>query len=188
MKPPKISKRLIEQEIDLEEVFGVDFTGKPALREIIGERIIDYIKTRTENGEGVKFGESGKGTPVKLKSPYSDSYAESPDFKAFGKSRSKVNMRLTGDMLELMDVTKQSSNTITIGWRDTEQIPKAYNHLVGDTVPERPFFGVTKSEVKELARDLKDEVREAVKIYEEEGRSSFEDYMLDLADQIYGEE
>jgi hypothetical protein len=184
MKAPKVTKRLVEQEIDLKEIFGVDFSGKPELREIIGERIIEYIRDRTESGEGVKFGLSGKGTPVKLKSPYSQAYVKSPDFKAFGKSRNQVNMRLTGDMLELMDVTKQTANTITIGWNDKSQVPKAYNHIEGDTVPSRPFFGVSKTEVKELASDLRSEIKEAIKVYEEKGRDEFDKYLMDLSKRL----
>jgi hypothetical protein len=173
----KITKRLVEQEIDLEEFFGVDFTGKPGLREIIGEKIIERIRQRVQE-EGRGF----NGRP--LKRPYSDDYSESAEFKAFGKSKSDVNMTLTGDMLGLMDITKQSANTVTIGWRDSEQELKAFNHITGDTVPRRDFFGINKTEMREIVREMREEVKEATKIFEERGRSEAEDFLVSLADRI----
>ena len=184
---PKVTKRVIEQRIDLEEAFGVDFTGKRNLREIIGERIIEKIRERTESGTGMTIDDSGRGHPSEFKG-YSKEYRESPEFKAFGKSPTgKVNLKLTGDMLELIDIKKQDSNSITIGV-DSDEVLKAYNHQTGDTVPRRPWFGISKGELMEIVQELKPEVREATKIFEEEGRRSADEFLLKLADEILGEE
>jgi len=182
MAAPKISKKKVSQTINLKDEFGVDFSRKADLREAIGQVILDKIKERTANGEGMKFDSIGRGRAVKLKSPYSKKYAESLDFKAAGKSKNKVNMSLTGDMMELMDITKNKGNEITIGWAASDdQDAKASNHLLGDTVPKRPFFGVSKQELKEVKREIKDDIKEAIRLKSEEGKSAFSDFVVGLA-------
>lgn len=188
MKAPKFSKTNVEQTIDLDEVFGVDFSGMRSLREAIGEAILDRIRTRTQSGDGIKFDGMGRGKPVKLKSPYSKSYSKSLDFKAFGKSRGNVNMTLTGDMLGLMDIKRQSGNSITIGWTDQDENAKAYNHSLGDTVPSRPFFGISKTELQAIKKDFGSEIREALKTKDTEGRKAFEEKVSSLLDALTGSE
>ena len=90
MAAPKITKSKTSQKINLKEEFGIDFRGRDNLKQAMGQAIIDRMVSRTESGNGMSFGSSGRGTPVKLKSPYSKSYADSDEFKAFGKSRNKV--------------------------------------------------------------------------------------------------
>lgn len=159
-KPPKFSKDEVSQTINLKEQFGIDFTGLEDFRDIIGEAIIQKIKERTESGQGVSFsGENAR--PVTLKG-YSKEYKDSPEFKAFGKT-SKVNMTLSGDMLNLMDVIDHTANTIKIGWDDGEQNAKSYNHNVGDTVPRRPFFGISKTELQEIVNEIKPDLKAALK-------------------------
>ena len=185
MAAPKVSKKKVSQTINLRDEFGIDFSGKPELREAVGQAILDKIKSRTASGKGVKFSSSGAGTEVSLKKPYSKEYVKSLDFRAAGKSKNKVNMRLTGDMLELMDITKNSGNNITIGWNGgDEQDAKAFNHVTGDTVPARPFFGVSKKELKSIKSEIKGEIKEALSIREKEGRSSFDDFVLQLAEKF----
>ena len=179
MASPKFSKTNVEQTIDLKEVFGVDFRGMTSLKEAIGGAIIERIRDRTAKGEGISFtGDTAR--KVKLKSPYSKEYADSLEFKAFGKSRNSVNMKLTGDMLGLMDIKLQSGNQITIGWNDAEENAKAYNHSVGDTVPRRPFFGVSKSELKEIAKEFESEINEALKNNQSDQRKAFESQVANL--------
>ena len=187
MQPPKVTKRTVEQTIDLEEMFGINFKGSREMREYIGQVIIDEIRSRTLAGRGVRFDNDVKGEKVKLKSPYSKMYTESMEFKAFGKSKNEVNMTLSGDMLGLMDITKQEGNTITIGWNDDTQTKKAFNHIKGDTVPERPFFGISIGEMKSIVKDLRPQVKEALKIKSEEGRSAAAEYALGLLDELNGE-
>lgn len=189
MAAPKFKKNSVEQTIDLKELFGVTFKNAPALKEAIGQKIIDRIIRRTNAGRGLSFDSSGKAQTVKLKSPYSKAYVASDDFKAFGKSKSKVNMKLTGDMLGLMDIKKQTGDTITIGWNSgDDQDAKAYNHSVGDTVPRRPFFGVSRTDLMKIKADMDDEVKSALKIKQEEGKSAFNDFVLGLIKEIKDEE
>ncbi len=113
--------------------------------------LIDRMLSRVEGGIG--YG----GT--KLKSPYSKKYAETLEFKAAGKSRSDVNMKLTGDMLAAVNV-KSEGNKVVL-YVDEGEVPKAYNHLTGDTVPKRNWFGFTDSELKSLRKEFAPQIRKA---------------------------
>jgi phage gpG-like protein len=153
----------VEQTINLEELFGTSFKRKKDLREAIAERAIEIIKDRTQSNVGMKFDASGRGRPVDFV-PYSKKYIDSLEFDAWGKSAKDVNMTLKGDMLELMDIKRQSGDSITIGWTSSLENKKAYAHTVGKegdskvNVPSRPFFGLTKSELKSLVKEFEDEV------------------------------
>lgn len=162
MKAPKVTKAEISQTIDLEKDLGIDLSEDEGLKQAIGQAIIDKIIERTNQGKGIEFSGDTART-VKLKSPYSDKYADSLKFKAAGKDQNDVNMRLTGDMLASVDVLSVGINTITIGIADDKEKLKAFNHITGDTVPKRPWFGIGKQELLEIKRDFKEDIAEAVK-------------------------
>lgn len=191
MAKPKITKSRAEQKINLRELFGVSLKDAPALKQAIGQKIIDRIVTRTESGRGIAFNDSGKATNLKLRSPYSKEYADSTEFKAAGKSRGDVNMTLTGDMLGLLDIIDVTDDTITIGWDDDEQIQKVHGHQTGKSgkVPKmkRPFFGVSKTELLKIKADMNSDVKQALKIKKEEPKSAFNDFVLGLLDDIESE-
>lgn len=147
----KLTKNEVSQTIDLKELFGKNFTGSTALKNAIAQDAIDMIIERTKSGKSVYGGN--------LKSPYSEAYADSLEFKSFGKSKTQVNMTLTGNMLGTMDVLDDSGNKIKIGWNDGEESAKSYNHNVGDTVPKRPFFGLNSSDLNRLRDKYKDVVK-----------------------------
>lgn len=142
-----LSEDKVEMKINLEEIFGTAPKNQ-ALRQAIGQALIDKLISRTEQGR------SFAGTKFKA---YSKAYKESLEFKAFGKT-DNVNLKLTGDMLGLLDIKDESGNTITLGWDDNEQNAKAYNHITGDTVPVRDFFGFSQSEIKEIVSEFKENV------------------------------
>jgi hypothetical protein len=173
---PKFSEDSVTQEIDLGKLLGLDLSDASELKQYIGQLIIDKIKTRTEDGIGFN------GKP--LKSPYSKTYSDSMEFKAFGKSKSKVNMTLSGDMLGLMDIVEDKGDKITIGWDDPEQNAKAYNHNTGDTVPKRPFFGINNKELYEIIREVRPDIKRAIAIKEDEGLSKYEKFSLSLLDKL----
>ena len=110
MKSPKITLSKFEQEIDLKELFGVDLSDDDSLKQAIGQFLIDRMLERVDSGKGIGG--------VKLKSPYSKEYSKSLEFKAAGKSRGKVNMSLTGDMLASIDLLSTDGNKIKIGIED----------------------------------------------------------------------
>lgn len=149
----KIDQDEVSVELDLESIFG-DSVKSSTTRRLIGEALIEKIISRAESGKGVN---TSSGREVKLKSPYSKEYADSLEFKAYGKKKDDVNMKLTGSMLASIDVINDNSKKIKIGIGN-EDAPKAYNHQTGDTVPKRPFFGVTKGDIKEILSEFADQV------------------------------
>ncbi len=154
MKKPKISIDNIEQEIDLSEFINFDFSDERALKEMIGQALVDKIVARTESGTAY----GGR----KLKSPYSKSYVDSLQFKAAGKKKTKVNMELTGDMLASVNIKSGDKSKIKLTVAE-DQCPKAFNHITGDTVPRRNWFGVTQGEVKDILRQFMPEIEAAAK-------------------------
>lgn len=176
MKKPTVTLSKIEQEIDLKELFGVDLSEDESLKQAIGQVLVDTMLTRAESGKGIGG--------VKLKSPYSKTYANSIEFKAAGKSKGKVNMTLTGDMLAAVNVVSTDGNKIKIGIDDDEQVAKAYNHQVGDTVPARPFFGFTKDELSEVKSKFKSKIKAAAK----DGETAKDRLATELLDTISEDE
>lgn len=143
----------IKQTIDLVDLFGQEIDDESIVADI-GQSMIDTIINRTEKRKDV----NGK----MLKSPYSDSYAKSAVFKEYGKSKNKVNMTLTGDMLASIDILESDSSKIVIGFNDSTQEAKAANHNQGITVPERPFFGVNDKELKKIKSNFISEIEKPV--------------------------
>lgn len=148
---PKLTKKEVSQKFNLGKLFGVDFSRDPDLKQEIGQAIIDKIIERTENGKAI-------GGKKDLKS-YSKEYVESDEFKDFGKSKSEINMTLTGRMLDDIDIISESRNTIKVGFEERKEILKAFNHNTGDTVPKRKFFGITKGELDDIKKEFKDDLK-----------------------------
>lgn len=152
----KLSKTKVSQTIDLSDAAGKDISGDPILVKKIGQRMIDFMVDRAKDGKGIDG--------VKLKSPYSKSYQESLAFQAAGKSKNDVNMTLSGDMLGSVDFQEDKSK-ITLEIADPDQAIKAYGNQTGfaghPTIkngPRRPFFGLSKAEIKEVLSDFTDEI------------------------------
>jgi hypothetical protein len=122
----------------------------PAEREELGERILDFIRDRTERGIGVK--PRGDGWVNVTFPPYSDSYINSPAFKAAGKSANKVNLKLSGDMMAAMDLLSHSPGSILIGYKNgTENNDKAE----GNADRGRDHLGISKSDLNMLINQVR---------------------------------
>lgn len=176
MSKPVYRKDAVYQTFNLKEMFGVDLKDMPEIREAIGQAIVEKIVARTESGKAI-----GGNRDL---APYSEAYAKSLAFKAAGKSKSKVNMTQTGDMLGLMDIIEQSRNTVTVGWDDETENAKAYNHNTGDTVRKRQFFGLSKAEIKDIIRQFKPEVQLARREMKEHGKHADTEAALRIIEQI----
>lgn len=141
-------------KINLSDIFDTNMPDNSQLRSAIGQEIIDIIRERTKNQKVDWQGE-------KLKSPYSKEYADSLEFKAFGKSKSNVNLTLTGDMLGLMDIVDETQNTITIGWDVESERGKAAGHITGaGRLPRRDFFGLTDSDIDRIKQKFGKDVED----------------------------
>lgn len=130
----------MSQEIDLESYLGKKPTKKQA--KMFAELAINTIETRTLDGQTINGGKFKK---------YSKKYA---DFK--GVTQDSVDLFLEGDMLNSLSY-EIVDNKPKISIDGDLQTKKGYNHNVGDTLPKRPWFGLTDSEAKEIADSLKQE-------------------------------
>jgi hypothetical protein len=183
MADPVFKKDKVYQKFNLKELFGVDLSKTPELRQAIGQAIIEKILKRTADGEW-----RPGSRPSSKAGSYSESYANSIAFKAAGKSKGKVDMKLFGDMLGTLDIIDETSNTIEIGWDDELQAAKAYNHNVGDTLPKRPFFGLSPKEIAEIKRTFSSDVKAAVKELKTNGRDAYTEFAMDLLRKVQGED
>jgi hypothetical protein len=138
--------------VNLKELFGVDVSRRPDLREAMGQAIIDRIQDRSQKNSTDR---NDKGF-----AKYSKSYKASDAFKAFGKTN-KVNMTLRGDMLNLMDLVDEGKNTVTLGWDEDDEAAKAHGHITGNVGKTRDFFGLSEKDIKVLGRELADDISDA---------------------------
>ena len=121
---------------NLKEIFGIDLKGNSELRLAMAQALLDKI----------------------LDKKYSKAYRASDAFKAAGKS-SKVNLRLSGDMLGLIEATSETANTVTLSWEDSEEAAKAHGHITGGgRLPVRDFFGLNKKDIIAVKREFKQEI------------------------------
>lgn len=158
----------VTQEFDLEEIFGVDLSNYREVAEVFGQSVIDLIRERTAKTKDID-GDS-------LPSPYSDSYSESLIFEAYDKSKNKVNMKLTGDMLDDLDIMEIDGNKIVIGFDSPISNAKAYGHITGfeghpvldGKVKPREFFGIKTNDdlnkIKKQVRPVLDRIKEEVEL------------------------
>jgi hypothetical protein len=145
-------KANLKLKLNLKEILGLDVSRNEGLKRALGERFLRRIQERTEENT------SRTGKTFKK---YSDVYVDSLDFKAAGKSEDDVNLKLTGDMLGLMQVNaKDNSNIVEISWESDNERAKAFNHVTGDTVPKRDFFGLPSIDVKEIKNEFRSEIRD----------------------------
>lgn len=149
----------VELRVNLSEVFDVAFPPIERLKQRIGQELIDIIEQRTLSGK------SRSGKPFKK---YSNEYSSSLPFRAFGKSKGRVNMKLEGDMLGSMDIKSSNGDEIVLGWQDDTNNKKAFNHVTGDTVPRRDFFWITQKELDQVRSNFGDRVKEETQPVDEE--------------------
>lgn len=132
---------MAQQKVDIRVPIELDSLG----RRVVGEQIVDFIVARTKRGLGID------NTPFP---GYSDSYKQSDDFAAAGKS-STVNLTLTGDMLSDLQVLSHSAGIITIGYTaGSEENDRATWHRqprpnvkTGALAPTRDFLGIAQKDL-----------------------------------------
>lgn len=94
-----------------------------AERRRIGEAIIRFIQERTMKGKGIggQTFRNSSGRAV-----YSQNYVETREFQISGKSRSRINLSLTGDMLDSIEVVDVSTmGRVVIGIPDDQENDKS---------------------------------------------------------------
>ena len=140
------------QKIDLE--VPPDFT--PRQRKKVADLVIDHIITRTKNGKD-KDGDKFPG--------YSEEYIRSLDFKIGGKSKSRVDLTLSGDMLASLDLISDGRGRIRIGFeKGSEENARADGNIRGtygkdspDANKARDFLGVEPNVLRKIIREVETE-------------------------------
>lgn len=120
-------------------------------REAIAIRVIDQIVKRTKDGRD-KNGKAFAG--------YSKDYKNSAAFKTAGKS-STVDLTLSGDMLDSIQILKNASGKVEIGFeRGSTENGKADGNIRGTygqdkkVGPAREFLGISSRELRDILSDF----------------------------------
>lgn len=136
-------------KIDLPEYLS------PEERVQAADDIIEFIVDRTKKGVDKK----GRSFPG-----YSEDYIKSLDFKIAGKSKSRIDLTLSGDMLAAIQVLSHKKGQVMIGFENgTEENARADGNITGSYggVPKRSkrrdFLGI---DAKDLERILSTYERE----------------------------
>jgi hypothetical protein len=147
-----------------------DIFGKPvpdeALRQEIAQDIIDRILDRTERSVFIKTrGSKGSGSGKNRKPPqsafrYSSAYISSFEFRVYGKSPNRVNLRASGDMLDSIDLIESDESKLVIGFESIDQAKKAHGHIKGTIGKIRDFFGLPETEMKRVKKEFQQDVND----------------------------
>jgi hypothetical protein len=140
---------------------------RPDERKEVGELIAEKIRKNAESGKGRQFDNKGMRDGIVkeyVKFPkYSKSYVNSLDFKVSGKSPSSIDLTLSGDMLQSLDVINTKSGEVVLGFPE-DQNGKADGNIRGtygkdsaDKSKARNFLGLTQSDYNKIVNKyLKD--------------------------------
>ena len=119
-----------------------------AQRVELADLVIEHIVDRTQRG----VDKDGKKFPG-----YSKSYLASLDFRNAGKSPSKVDLQLSGDMLAALELLSERNGRLMIGFENgTEENDRAEGNRLGsyggDPNPKkaRDFLGIDRDKLAEL--------------------------------------
>ena len=118
---------------------------RPAEREEIGFEIIEHIRERSKRGIGVR--RAGRGFTTKVFPNYSENYAAR-------KGQNNVDLTLSEEMLESIEVLRHRKGEVTIGFqRGTDVNAKAEGNQIGsygrspNPRKARRFLGLTRDEL-----------------------------------------
>lgn len=128
-------KKYVQKEIKIPKAYSRQE------RMAIGQEIVDYIRARTADGRD----KNGSRFPG-----YSKAYINSLAFKVAGKSKGEVNLKLSGDMLAVLDVLSTNPGKIKIGFdpgapeagRAEGNIRGTYGQASGSSSKRRDFLGI----------------------------------------------
>jgi len=135
----------------------------PAERAAIGSEIVNRIveRSRKENVD-----KNGNPFPK-----YTTGYTNSLDFKIAGKRKGKVNLTLSGDMLDALQMLSQKPGEITVGFKNgTPENAKADGNIkgtYGQATPirgkKRDFLGLKRDELQNILQRFPRDEREKSK-------------------------
>jgi hypothetical protein len=118
-------------------------------KQAIATEVIDRIIARTKEQNVDK---DGKSFPK-----YSQEYIKSLEFRVAGKSSGDINLTLSGDMLNSLELLETKPKSIVIGFRKgTQENERAEGNILGsyggDPNPRkaRNFLGISDSELSQI--------------------------------------
>jgi hypothetical protein len=137
-------------DIDLKPYLGKD--ASDATTELIAEEILNFIIERTKKGKGM----DGSSFPA-----YSSAYKKSDAFKLGGKTN-KVNLTLSGEMLDSMEIIKAKNGKLSYGYSDKNDmsgraegnITGSYGKLQGDNGKARRFLDISPREIAKICNSI----------------------------------
>lgn len=119
-----------------------------AQRAEIADLAIEFMVDRTLAQRDI----DGKKFPK-----YSKAYTESLDFKNAGKSKNKVDLQLSGDMLAALDILENTDGKIVVGYEPgTDEEARAEGNILGSYGGEpnekraRRFLGIKKENLQKI--------------------------------------
>lgn len=140
-------------------------------RRAIAAEIVEYIKQRTKSGKGK---DNKSWAPPANK--YSKAYKESLDFKQ-KVDKSKVNLTLSGDMLDSIKIIRNQEGEITIGIPKSDEdygkaegnIRGSYGKSRGSSAKARDFMSFSAREKRDILKnfpiDDKESLTERVAVF-----------------------
>ena len=128
----------------------------PSERKKVADLVIDHIIRRTESGKD----KNGDKFPA-----YSEDYVDSLDFKIAGKSKSRVDLKLSGDMLASLDLLTEKKGMIRIGFeKGSEENARADGNIRGTYGADSPkrgkkrdFLGIDRKVLKQIIDEVRDD-------------------------------
>lgn len=130
---------------------------RPSEREAILTDVVQFIRDRTAKG----LDKDGK--PFKK---YTQGYIQSLDFKNAGKSKGRVNLKLSGDMMAALDVISHGPGSGLIGFAaGTPENDRAEGNILGsygrdpDPSKARDFLGISDKDLQRIIQKKKIPIR-----------------------------
>lgn len=125
----------------------------PIEREALALEILDFIRIRTKEKNLDKNNRPFPG--------YSKSYVKSLDFKIAGKSKGRIDLTLSGDMLGALDLLGHKKGELVLGFengtpenaRADGNIRGTYGKPKGDPSKARDFLGITPKDLTSLLKN-----------------------------------
>ena len=120
---------------------------KPSQREMLGEEIVDFIINRSAAGKD----KNGNKFPN-----YTKSYADKK-----GVDTDQVDLVLTGDMMDELEVLSHKKGELTIGYQKGADVnDKAEGNILGTYGQDKPnkkkardFLGISKQDLADILSD-----------------------------------
>jgi hypothetical protein len=145
--------KLLKLKIDLVKTSNEDaldtfipVVTKSAFMTEFGNRVIERMQERCE------VGVDKEGHPF---AKYSTSYVKSHEFEVYGKQKSEVNLKLSGDMRAAIEVVDNTAREVVIGFTVQVENDKASGHINGaGHLPVRDFWGLPKKDLKEIMETM----------------------------------